>query len=89
MEGFALGLSAGISIGIGGGFSTGIASGRGKLQKQIRKAIEDNQVSIHDENGEPLTIEALLTFLDKNYKKVRHQRKSNGNINTSTSRPLQ
>ena len=74
MEGFALGLSAGISIGIGGGFSTGIvtgiASGRGKLQKQIRKAIEDNKVSIHDENGEPLTIEALLTFLDENYKKA-------------------
>ncbi len=74
MEGFALGLSLGISIGIGGGFSTGIAtglaSGRGKLQKQLRKAIEDNEISIHDKNGKPFTIEALFAFLDENYKKT-------------------
>ena len=74
MEGFAVGLSIGIGIGFGGGFSTGLATGmasaREKLQKQVGKAIDDNKVSIHDENGEPLTIEALLTFLDKNYKKV-------------------
>lgn len=70
MDGFALGLS----IGIGGGFSIGLATGgaseRGKLRKQIRKAIDDNKVSVHDENGELLTVEELLTFLDKNYKKI-------------------
>ncbi len=70
MDGFALGLS----IGMGGGFTVGLAagleSGRGKLQKQLRKAIEDNEISIHDKNGEPLTIEALLALLNKNYKKV-------------------
>ena len=74
MEGFGAGLGAGIAIGFGGGFSTGIAtglaSGRGKLQKQLRKAIEDNEVSIHDKNGEPFTIEALFAFLDENYKKT-------------------
>ena len=74
MEGFAMGLSLGITIGSGGGFSTGlvtgIASGRGKLQKQLDKAIEDKEIFIHDKNGEPLTIEALLTFLDENYKKA-------------------
>ena len=73
MEGFAMGLSLGIAIGIGGGFSpglvTGIASGRNKLQKQLDKAIGDKEISIHDKNGEPLTIEALFEFLDKNYKK--------------------
>ena len=70
MDGFALGLS----IGIGGGFAVGLASGvaseRGKLQKQLDKAIEDKEISIHDKNGEPLTIEALFELLDKNYKKV-------------------
>lgn len=74
MEGFAVGLGVGIAIGFGGGFSTGLAtgieSGRGKLQKQLDKAIEDKEISIHDKNGEPLTIEALLTLLNENYKKV-------------------
>ena len=70
MEGFGAGLGAGIAIGIAVGLGGGVSSGRDKLQKQIRKAIDDNKVSIHNENGEPLTIEALLTFLDKSYKKV-------------------
>ena len=70
MEGFGVGLGAGIAIGFGGGFSTGIASGHGKLKKQLRKAIEDDEISIHDKNGEPLTIEALFAFLDENYKKT-------------------
>ena len=70
MEGFALGLSIGIGGGYCIGLATGSASGRGKLQKQLDKAIEDKDISLHDKNGEPLTIEALLTFLDKNYKKV-------------------
>ncbi len=74
MEGFGVGLGAGIAIGFGGGFSTGIATGiasrHGKLKKQLSKAIEDNEISIHDKNGEPLTIEALFVLLDKNYKKV-------------------
>ncbi len=70
MEGFALGLS----IGFGGGFIIGIAAGnaseRDKLQKQLNKAIEDKEISIHDKNDEPLKVEALLEFLDQNYKKV-------------------
>ena len=70
MEGFGVGLGAGIAIGFGGGISTGIASRHGKLKKQLSKAIEDNEISIHDKNGEPLTIEALFVLLDKNYKKV-------------------
>ena len=69
MEGLALGLSLGTSIGISIGL-LGIASERKKLRKQIRKAIDDKEISIQDKNGEPLTIEALLTFLNKNYKKV-------------------
>jgi hypothetical protein len=70
MEGFGAGLGAGIAIGIAVGLGGGVSSGRDKLQKQLRKAIEDNEISIHDKNGEPLTVEALLTFLDKNYKKA-------------------
>ena len=74
MEGLALGLSLGISIGISTGFATGgatgVASERKKLRKQIRKAIDDKEISIQDKNGEPLTIEALLIFLNKNYKKI-------------------
>ena len=72
MDNFSVGI--GIGIGFGGGFSGGFAAGMAskseKLQKQLRKAIEDNEVSIHDKNGEPLTIEALFTLLDKNYKQV-------------------
>ncbi len=79
MEGLALGLSLGISIGISIGL-LGSASDRKKLQKQLRKAIADNEVSIRDKNGEPLTIEALFELLDKTTR-----RKANGNINTSTS----
>ncbi|MDE0019357.1 hypothetical protein F4009_23250 [Candidatus Poribacteria bacterium] len=70
MEGFGAGMGAGIAVGIAVGIGGGISSGRDKLQKQLRKAIDDKDISIHDKNGEPLTIEALLIFLDKNYKKV-------------------
>ena len=71
---FSVGLSIGIGIGFGGGFApglvTGMASGREKLQKQLRKAVDDNEISILDQNDEPLTVDALLALLDKNYKKV-------------------
>ena len=74
MEGFAVGIGVGIAIGFGGGFSTGlmtgIASGRGKLHKQLDKAINDKEISIHNKSGEPLKIETLFELLDKNYKKV-------------------
>ena len=69
MEGFALGLSLGMTIGICAGAAES-SSGRKKLQKQLRKAVVDNKVSIHDENGELLTVEALFTRLNKNYKKA-------------------
>lgn len=69
MEGFAMGLSLGIAIGIAVGLGGGVSSGRDKLQKQLRKAMDDKRISIHDKNGEPLTIEALFEFIDKNYKK--------------------
>lgn len=69
MEGLALGLSLGTSLGISMGL-LGSASERKKLQKQLRKAIDDNEISIHDKNGEPLTIETLFVRLNKNYKKV-------------------
>ncbi len=69
MEGLALGLSLGTSIGISISL-LGSASERKKIQKQLRKAIADNEVSIRDKNGEPLTIEALFASLNKNYKKA-------------------
>ena len=70
MEGFGVGFGAGIAVGIAVGLGGGASSGRDKLRKQLGKAIDDNKISIHDENGEPLTIEALLELLDKNDKKV-------------------
>ncbi len=69
MEGLALGLSLGTTIGISIGL-LGSASERKKIRKQLRKAIANNEVSIHDKNGEPLTIEALFVRLNKNYKKI-------------------
>ena len=74
MDGFSVGIAIGIPIGFGGGFgsgmATGIASKRETLQKQLRKAIDDNEVSICDKNGDPLTVDALFAMLDKKYKKV-------------------
>ena len=70
MEGFGAGLGAGIAIGIAVGFGGGLSSGRDKLQKQLRKAINDEKISIHDKNGEPLTIQALFELLEQTYKKV-------------------
>jgi hypothetical protein len=74
MEGFGVGFAIGIGTGFGGGFGSGIAAGiasaRKTLQKQLRKAIADNEVSIRDKNGEPLTVDAFFVMLDKNYKKV-------------------
>ncbi len=69
MEDLALGLSLGTTIGISIGL-LGSANERKKIQKQLKKAIDDKNISIHDKNGEPLTIEALFELLDKNYKKV-------------------
>lgn len=70
MEGFGAGLGAGIAIGIAVGFGGDLSSGRDKLQKQLRKAINDEKISIHDKNGEPLTIQALFELLEQTYKKV-------------------
>ena len=74
MEGFGAGLGVGIGIGFGGGFASGMATETGsaheKLQKPLRKAIDDNEISIRDKNSEPLTVNALLVLLYKNYKKV-------------------
>ncbi|MCE2412549.1 hypothetical protein J4G07_00960 [Candidatus Poribacteria bacterium] len=60
--------------GFGGGFDSGmavgLASAREKFQMQLRKAIDDNEFSIRDKNGEPLTVDALFVMLDKEYKKV-------------------
>lgn len=74
MDGFSIGLAIGIGVGFSGGFgggmAAGIASARETLQKQLRKAIDDSEVSICDKNGDPLTVEALFVMLNKNYKKV-------------------
>ncbi len=74
MDGFSIGLAIGIGVGFSGGFgggmAAGIASARETLQKQLRKAKNDNEVSICDKNGDPLTVDALFVMLDKNYKKV-------------------
>lgn len=74
MDSFSVGLAIGIGVGFGGGFGGGLAAGitneRQKLEKQLRTAIRDNEVSILDKNGEPLAVEVLFAMLNKNYKKV-------------------
>lgn len=63
--------SVGLVIGIGAGFvAAGITNERQKLEKQLRTAIRDNEVSILDKNGELLAVDALFAMLNKNYKKV-------------------
>ena len=68
--GIAIGIGAGFGGGFGSGIATGIASARERLKKKLHKAIDDNEVSICDKNGEPLTVDALFVILDQNYKKV-------------------
>ena len=70
MDNFGVGIAIGFGVGFGSGTATGIANARETLQKQLRKAIDDNEFSIRDKNGEPLTVDALFMMLDKKYKKV-------------------
>ena len=69
MEGFSLGLA----VGMGSGFVVGMGSSstnRKKLEKQLRNAVVDKEISIHNKDGEPLTVEKLFSLLDQKYKKV-------------------
>lgn len=74
MDGIGIGIAIGIGAGFGGGFGSGIAAGitsaRERLKKRLHTAIDDNEVSIRDKNGGPLTVDELFALLDKNYKKV-------------------
>lgn len=69
MEGFGLGLA----VGIGSGIAIGIGSNgtnRKKLEKQLRNAIVDKEISISNKDGETLTVDKLFAILDQKYKKV-------------------
>ena len=69
MEGFGLGLA----VGIGSGMAIGIGSNstnRKKLEKQLRNAIVDKEISISNKDGEALTVDKLFAILDQKYKKV-------------------
>ncbi|MCY4403528.1 MAG: hypothetical protein OXD54_13200 [Candidatus Poribacteria bacterium] len=69
MEGFGLGLA----VGMGSGLAIGIGSSgtnRKKLEKQLRNALVDKEISISNKDGEPLTVDKLFEILDQKYKKV-------------------
>ncbi len=69
MEGFGLGLAVGMGSGIAiGAGSSG--TNRKKLEKQLRNAVVDKEISIHNKDGEPMTVEKLFSLLDQKYKKV-------------------
>ena len=54
--GFAVGIAVGIAVGVGAGSQSAYK----KREKQLRKAISDNELSIRDKNGEPLTVDGLF-----------------------------
>ncbi len=58
--GFAVGIAVGIAVGVGAGNQSAYK----KREKQLRKAISDNELSIRDKNGEPLTVDGLFELLD-------------------------
>jgi len=70
MEGYALGLSLGLAIGVAAGTTSTSSSTRKKVERQLRSAIVDKEISIRDKDGEPLKTDALFTLLDKKYKKA-------------------
>ncbi len=51
---------AGIAVGVGAGNQSAYK----KREKQLRKAISDNELSIRDKNGEPLTVDEFFELLD-------------------------
>ncbi len=57
-------LGAGFAVGIAVGVGAGNQSAYKKREKQLRKAISDNELSIRDKNGEPLTVDGLFELLD-------------------------
>ena len=67
--GMGAGIGVGIAIGMGAGMGSGKAGADKKRKKQLQRAIEANAVAVHDENGNPLTSEALFELLDEKYKK--------------------
>ncbi len=70
MEGLALGLALGLSIGLAVGVGSTSRNTRKKVERQLRNAIVDKEISIRDKDGEPLTTDALFALLDKKYKKT-------------------
>ena len=66
MEGFALGLFTGTAAGI----ASTSGNTRKKVERQLRNAIVDKEISIQDKDGKPLTTDALFALLDKKYKKT-------------------
>ncbi|MDE0084663.1 MAG: hypothetical protein OXU23_03055 [Candidatus Poribacteria bacterium] len=70
MEGYALGLSLGLAIGVAAGTTSTSSSTRKKVERQLRNAIVDKEISIRDKDGEPLKTDVLFALLDKKYKKV-------------------
>ena len=58
--GFAVGIAVGIAVGVGAGNQSAYK----KREKQLRKAISDNELSIRDKNGEPLTVDDFFELLD-------------------------
>ncbi len=70
MEGYALGLSLGLAIGVSAGAASTSSSTRKKLERQLRNAIVDKEISIWDKDGEPLKTDVLFALLNKKYKKA-------------------
>ena len=68
--GFAVGIGAGLSIGTASGIGIGQSTTTEKIERQLHRAVIDNEISILDKNGEPLAVDALLKFLNQKYKKV-------------------
>ena len=68
--GFAVGIGVGLSIGTASGIGMGRSSATEKIERQLHRAVIDNEISILDKDGEPLAVDALFKFLNQNYKKA-------------------
>ena len=67
---YSLGVGTGIAIDVGLGSKGGRADAGKKIGHQLQKAIADNQISVRNNDGESLTVNALFNLLNQNYKRT-------------------
>lgn len=57
---FGGGFATGIAVGIGSGMAMGASNGRQQAKNEMRKYIEQNNITIQDRFGKPVKVDDLM-----------------------------